>query len=79
MHRREEEAAVPVLGLVVLEKVLEEVDALLRPDLVDLDEVVGCRQLKVLALFLHLVGDLSGREFRSVKTWRHNIGIVLFI
>ena len=70
---------VPVLGLVVLEEVLEEVDALLRPHLVDLDEVVGRRQLKVLPLFLHLVGNLSGREFRSVKTWRHNTCVTVHI
>jgi hypothetical protein len=58
----------PVLCFVVLEKVLKKVDAFLRSDLVDLDEVVGRRQLQVLSLLLHLVRDLTGGEFGSVKT-----------
>ncbi len=58
----------PVLCFVVLEKVLKKVDAFLRSDLVDLDEVVGRRQLQVLSLLLHLVRDLAGGELGSVKT-----------
>ena len=56
------------MRLVIFEKVLEEVHAFLRTDFVDLDEVVGRGQLQVLPLLLHLLRDLAGGEFGSVKT-----------
>ena len=55
------------LRLVVLEHLLQEVDALLRPDLVHPDEVLGRRQLQVLPLLVQLVGDLARRDLRAVE------------
>ena len=55
------------LCLVELEHLLEEGHALLGPDLVDPDEVVGRGQLEVLALLVHLVRDLAGRQVGAVE------------
>ena len=55
------------LRLVVLEHLLQEVDALLGPDLVHPDEVLGRGQLQVLPLLVQLVRDLTGRDLRAVQ------------
>ena len=55
------------LRLVVLEHLLQEVDALLGPDLVHPDEVLGRGQLQVLPLLVQLVGDLARRDLGAVK------------
>ena len=57
-----------MLCVVVFEAVLEEVDALLGPDLVDADEVLGGRELEVLPLLVHLVGDLARGQLAAVET-----------
>ena len=57
-----------MLCVVVFEAVLEEADALLGPDLVDADEVLGGRELEVLTLLVHLVGDLAGRQLAAMET-----------
>ena len=72
-HNMEEGATVLLykhslqLRLVVLEHLLQEVDALLRPDLVHPDEVLGRGQLQVLPLLVQLVRDLAGRDLGAVQ------------
>ena len=60
------------LRLVVLEHLLEEVDALLRPDLVHPHEVLGRGELQVLPLLVQLVRDLAGRDLGAVQTCSRN-------
>ncbi len=59
-----------VLGPVVLEHLLEQIDALLGLDLVDLDKIVGRGQLEVLAFLIHLVGDLARGQLRTMQALR---------
>ena len=59
-----------VLGLVVLQHLLQQVDPLLCPDLIDPDEILGRGQLEVLPLLVHLVRDLARGQLGAVEAWK---------